>query len=60
MHGALIGSYQRIAAMLDVYAAGPGVRGVMLTFDDFVERMDKFGQRIQPLMASPKHVLAAA
>ena len=29
----------------------------MLTFDDFVEGMDKFGQRIQPLMASRRHVL---
>jgi len=57
MHGALIGSYERIAAMLDDYATVPGVRGVMLTFDDFVEGMDKFGQRIQPLMATRRHVL---
>jgi len=52
MHGALIGSYERIAAMLDDYATIPGVRGVMLTFDDFVQGMDKFGERIQPLMRS--------
>ena len=32
----------------------------MLTFDDFVEGMDKFGQRIQPLMATRRHVLEAA
>jgi pyrimidine oxygenase len=60
MHGALIGSYERVAAMLDDYATVPGVQGVMLTFDDFVAGMDKFGQRIQPLMATRRHVLEAA
>ena len=59
MHGALIGSYERVAAMLDDYATVPGVRGVMLTFDDFVEGMDKFGQHIQPLMTTRRHVLEA-
>jgi pyrimidine oxygenase len=28
------------------------LRGVMLTFDDFLIGMDQFGQRIQPLMKS--------
>jgi pyrimidine oxygenase len=60
MHGALIGSYQRIAGLLDEYAAVPGVRGVMLTFDDFVEGMDKFGRHIQPLMTSRDHLRTAA
>jgi pyrimidine oxygenase len=63
MHGALIGSYERIADLLDLYATVPGVSGVMLTFDDFIEGMDKFGQRIQPLMQTRRHVdsaLAAA
>jgi len=60
MHGALIGSYERVAALLDDYATVPGVRGVMLTFDDFVEGMDKFGQHIQPLMRSRQSVAAAA
>jgi pyrimidine oxygenase len=50
MHGALVGSYTRIAELLDLYAEVPGVKGVMLTFDDFVTGMDKFGQHIQPLM----------
>jgi pyrimidine oxygenase len=27
------------------------VKGIMLTFDDFIEGLDAFGQRIQPLMA---------
>jgi pyrimidine oxygenase len=59
MHGALIGSYERVAALLDDYATVPGVRGVMLTFDDFVAGMDKFGQHIQPLMTTRRHVLEA-
>jgi pyrimidine oxygenase len=36
--------------MLDELAAVPGVRGVMLTFDDFVIGMEQFGTRIMPLM----------
>jgi pyrimidine oxygenase len=32
----------------------------MLTFDDFVEGLDKFGQQIQPLMRSRAHLLQAA
>jgi pyrimidine oxygenase len=60
MHGALIGSYERVASLLDDYATVPAVRGVMLTFDDFVAGMDKFGQHIQPLMASRRHILESA
>jgi pyrimidine oxygenase len=48
--GVLIGSYARIAAMLDEMAAVPGVEGVMMTFDDFVIGMEQFGTRIMPLM----------
>ncbi|MBS0643724.1 MAG: pyrimidine utilization protein A [Proteobacteria bacterium] len=60
MHGALVGSYEQVAALLDEYATIPGVRGVMLTFDEFVSGMDKFGQFIQPLMRSRAHMAAAA
>ena len=60
MHGALVGSYHRIAELLDAYATVPGVHGVMLTFDDFIEGMDKFGQHIQPLMTTRQHVQLAA
>src|SRR4029077_6423726 len=60
MHGALVGSYERVAALLDHYATIPGVSGVMLTFDDFISGMDKFGQHIQPLMASRGDVVTAA
>jgi pyrimidine oxygenase len=38
--------------VLDEYATIPGVRGVMLTFDEVITGMDKFGQCIQPLMRS--------
>ena len=60
MHGALVGSYERVASLLDEYAAIPGVRGVMLTFDDFISGMDKFGQYIQPLMRSRADTLVVA
>ena len=40
-----------VARMLDEVASMPGVKGIMLTFDDFFEGLDKFGERIQPLMA---------
>ena len=36
--------------MLDELAEVPGVRGVMMTFDDFVIGMEQFGTRILPLM----------
>lgn len=48
--GLLVGSYEQIAAMLDELSEVPGVRGVMLTFDDFVIGMEQFGTRILPLM----------
>jgi pyrimidine oxygenase len=48
--GVLVGSYASIARMLDALAGVPGVRGVMLTFDDFLIGMEQFGTRIMPLM----------
>ncbi len=45
--------------MLDEVATVPGVRGVMLTFDDFVIGMEQFEQRIQLLMKSRARALAA-
>ena len=36
--------------MLDELSTVAGVRGVMMTFDDFVIGMEKFGTRIMPLM----------
>ena len=48
----LIGSYGTIAQQLDELALMPGLRGVMLTFDDYLIGMEQFGTRIQPLMRS--------
>jgi pyrimidine oxygenase len=46
--------------MLDEMAAVPGVRGVMLTFDDFIIGMEQFGTRILPLMQCRRDVRRAA
>jgi len=48
--GTLVGSYETVARMLDEMAAVPNTGGVLLTFDDFLEGVDAFGERIQPLM----------
>ncbi|MEE4023726.1 pyrimidine utilization protein A [Gordonia sp. PKS22-38] len=48
--GTLVGSYETVAKMLDEIAAVDGIKGIMLTFDDFVEGIENFGTRIQPLM----------
>ncbi|KIQ03663.1 pyrimidine monooxygenase [Agrobacterium tumefaciens] len=57
--GTIIGSYEEVAAMLDEMSEVPGTGGVMLTFDDFVEGIEKFGQFVQPLMKSRKHICDA-
>ena len=48
--GTLVGSYATVAGLLDDLATVPGVKGVMLTFDEFLSGMDAFGERILPLM----------
>ncbi|KAF2811259.1 putative pyrimidine monooxygenase ruta [Mytilinidion resinicola] len=48
--GTLVGSYETVAGLLDEAAETPGTKGIMLTFDDFLVGMDKFGEKIQPLM----------
>src|SRR5258708_2485945 len=58
--GTLVGSYANVAAMLDEAATMPGVKGIMLTFDDFILGMDNFGQRIQPLMRCRERMAAMA
>lgn len=50
--GTLVGSYEHVAHMLDEVAEVPGTEGVLLTFDHFVEGVEAFGRRIQPLMKS--------
>lgn len=58
--GTLVGSYAKVARMLDEAGSIPGTKGIMLTFDDFLIGLDQFGERIQPLMASrtPKQIAA--
>src|SRR3954454_19878116 len=56
----LVGSYAKVAAMLDEAATMPGVKGIMLTFDDFLVGMEAYGTRIQPLMRCRQHVTVAA
>ena len=58
--GTLVGSYASVARMLDEVASVPETSGVLLTFDDFVQDMEDFGQRIQPLMKCRAGVKSAA
>ena len=58
--GVFVGSHAAVAQMLDEMAAVPGVRGVMLTFDDFVIGMEQFGSRILPLLHCRKQSRRAA
>jgi len=57
--GILVGSYATVARMLDQMAEIPGVDGVMLIFDDFIEGMETFGTRVMPLMRCRDKVRAA-
>ncbi len=56
----LIGSYETVARQLDELSETPGLRGVMLTFDDYLIGMEQFGTRIQPLMKCRADRLAKA
>ena len=57
--GTLVGSYAKVARMLDDMDAVEGCSGIMLTFDDFLVGMDQFGQRIQPLMISRRQKMTS-
>lgn len=50
--GTLVGSYTKIASMLDEISEIQGTKGIMLVFDDFLAGLDNFGKKIQPLMKS--------
>ncbi|WP_185979242.1 pyrimidine utilization protein A [Thiomicrorhabdus sp.] len=54
--GTLVGSYATVAKLLDEVAEVEGTGGVLLTFDDFVEGVTTFGEKIQPLMKSRREV----
>ena len=55
----LVGSYETVARMLDDVATIPGVKGILMTFDDFIIGMEQFGQYIQPLMRTRQLAAAA-
>lgn len=50
--GTLVGSFEKVAKMLDEIAEVKGTEGILLTFDDFVQGVNDFGEKIQPLMVS--------
>ena len=56
--GTLVGSHASIARMLDEVSTVPDTAGVLLTFDDFEQGIEAFGQRIQPLMTCRAHVVS--
>ena len=58
--GTLVGSFANVAKMLDEVAGVPGTKGIMLTFDDFVAGIDKFGKHVQPLMRCRQDRMAEA
>lgn len=57
--GTLVGSHETVAAMLDEVASVDGVKGIMMTFDDFLVGIDTFGQKVQPLMKCRENKLSA-
>lgn len=54
--GTLVGSYDSVARMLDEASDVIGTKGIMLVFDDFVQGVENFGQKIQPQMKSRAHI----
>jgi len=55
--GLLCGSYTSVAGMMDEIDGIPGLAGVLLTFDEFVSGTKIFGEKIQPLMKTRRHVV---
>ncbi|MER5766258.1 pyrimidine utilization protein A [Streptomyces sp. NPDC001985] len=58
--GTLVGSYETVARMLDQLSEVEGVRGIILVFDEFLEGVENFGTRVQPLMRSRASVPGAS
>jgi pyrimidine oxygenase len=54
----LIGSWESVAKMLDEAAMQP-IKGIMLAFDDFIQGVEDFGTKIQPLMKSRVNTVRA-
>lgn len=55
--GTVVGSYQNVADMLNQVSEIEGTEGILLTFDDFIQGIEAFGQHIQPLMQCRQHVV---
>ena len=56
--GTIVGSFENVATMLDEISEIKGTEGILLTFDDFIQGVEDFGQRIQPLMKCREDVVA--
>ncbi|NML92888.1 pyrimidine utilization protein A [Novosphingobium olei] len=56
--GTFIGSHATVARLLDEAASIPGTKGIMLTFDDFLQGLDEFAERVQPLMECRAHIVS--
>lgn len=54
--GTLVGSFEKVAAMLDEAASVEGTKGLLLIFDDYLPGLDKFGKEIQPRMKCRAHI----
>ncbi|GGR60334.1 pyrimidine monooxygenase RutA [Deinococcus seoulensis] len=48
--GLLVGSPATVAQQIDRLAQIPGTSGMMLTFDDFVKGVERFGSEVMPLL----------
>lgn len=57
--GTIVGSFENVAKMLDEISTIEGTEGILLTFDDFIQGVEDFGQRIQPLMTCREAVVAS-
>lgn len=55
--GTLVGSFEKVAAMLDQAAEVEGTKGLLLIFDDYLTRVDKFGKEIQLKMKCRAHIM---
>ncbi|MBS7039659.1 MAG: LLM class flavin-dependent oxidoreductase, partial [Bacteroidales bacterium] len=55
--GTIVGSFKNVAKMLDQISEIKGTEGILLTFDDFLQGVEDFGQRIQPLMKCRESVV---
>lgn len=47
---AVVGGPASVAAQLNEIAAIPGVSGILLSFDDFTEAVERFGRQVMPLL----------